>query len=108
MAHLIPEWKRKKSLYNNYDIDKLYDLVNVMSEERADSYHSWIAVGWALHNVNPSDVELLKVWIQFSKKSAKFKEGECEGLWGKFRDTGYTIGSIYYWAKQDNKSRQKN
>jgi hypothetical protein len=46
--------------------------------KRADSYDSWIRVGWALRNI---DHRLLKSWTAFSQKSAKYTEGECEKYW---------------------------
>ena len=62
-------------------------------------------VGWALHNIDPNDQALLDIWIDFSKRSPKFydmKEGKCEKLWDKMKNSGLGIGSLYYWAKTDN------
>ena len=59
-------------------------------------------VGWCLHNIDPSNDELLEVWIDFSKRSDKFKEGECNKKWETFKCEGLDIGSLYYWAKKDN------
>ena len=59
-----------------------------------------------LHNL---DYSLLDCWIEFSKKSPKFKEGECEIKWDSLptypnkKESGeLSIGSLIYWAKQDN------
>ena len=75
---------------------KILDMLNV---KRADNYHKWIRVGWALHNTNKN---LLDAWILFSKKSKKFHPGECERIWSNMRDDGYTIRSLMLWAKEDN------
>ena len=76
---------------------KIY--VRVLNEARADNYQSWIAVGWALHNI---DYGLLPEWITFSKKSNKFEDGVCEREWDYMRSEGLGLGSISMWARQDN------
>jgi P4 family phage/plasmid primase-like protien len=91
--------KSKKKKIEESDIDKVKKLVKLFNKERADDYHSWIRVGWALHNIDDS---LLSSWIKFSKKSDKFEKGECDKLWKGFRNDGYGIGSIYKWAKDDD------
>lgn len=82
-------------------------LCDLLSPERADNYHDWIKVGIALRN---TDEGFLPVWIDFSKKSSKFKEGECERLWNTFQSKGnkITIGSIRFWAKHDNPDKYKD
>jgi len=74
-------------------------LVSLLSDSRNDSFESWIKLGWALHNIDKS---LLDTWIEFSKKSPKFKEGECEEKWNNMRNDGLTIRSLMYWAEEDN------
>lgn len=74
-------------------------LVSILDDNRVSEFHSWIRVGWALHNI---DYSLLSVWIQFSKRSSKYKEGECEEKWKHMRNDGLTIRSLMLWAQQDN------
>lgn len=75
------------------------ELINILSSERADSFESWIRVGWCLHNI---DYRLLTEWINFSKKSSKYREGECEREWTYMDSDGLSIGSLCRWAKEDN------
>lgn len=75
---------------------KLVELLNV---NRAEDYNEWIRVGWCLHNIDDS---LLNSWITFSKQNPKFKKGECEKMWKKFKNEGFGIGTLFYWAKMDN------
>jgi hypothetical protein len=86
------------------DIEKARTLVELLKESRANDYHDWIRVGWALHNI---DISLLSEWIEFSRKSDKYKEGECEDVWMTMRDRGLTISSLVYWAKEDNPEEYK-
>lgn len=75
------------------------ELSECLSEERSDNYQNWIAVGWALHNI---DHTLIDTWIKFSKKSSKFEDGVCEREWEYMRSEGLGLGSISMWARQDN------
>lgn len=87
------------------DIEYARQLVKLLSDKRAESYQDWITVGWALYNISPS---LLKEFKEFSKKSVnKYQEGCCEKVWtecNSFHGSGYNIGNLVIWAKQDNSS----
>lgn len=86
---------------NEDEIKKIQKIVDMFSLKRSDNYHTWLQVGWALHSINEC---LLNIWIKFSKKSNKFKNGECKEKWEKMKmvNKGFTIGSLMYWANEDN------
>lgn len=86
----------------DYEPNRIRELVAILSDDRADNYNQWLEVGWALHNIDPNSQELLEVWIEFSKKSSKFKEGVCEKEWEKSKYEGLTVATLHYWAKIDN------
>ena len=81
------------------DADFVRNIVKILSPERANKYESWIRVGWCLRNI---DHRLLDAWIDFSKKSPKFMDGECEKHWNVMRDDGLGMGSLIMWVRQDN------
>jgi len=81
------------------DIKLASKLVGILNIKRSESYEDWLNLGFCLHNIDDS---LLEEWIGFSKKSYKFKNGECEKMWLKFKNIGYTIASLHKWAKTDN------
>lgn len=87
----------KKNTCDN--LEYVERLVHILSPARAERYDDWIRTGWCLRNI---DHRLLPVWIEFSKKSAKFVDGECEKMWNYMRDDGLGIGTLVMWAKQDN------
>ena len=70
-----------------------------LSSTRADNYTDWINLGWVLRNI---DYRLLETWIEFSKISSVYIEGECQQLWDKMRKDNMGIGTLRWWAKQDN------
>lgn len=74
-------------------------LVNMLDISRAEDYNSWMRVGWCLFNTS---VDLLPVWIQFSKKFSRFQDGDCERLWSKMKPGSLHIGSLHRWAQDDN------
>jgi len=87
---------RKNQIEN---LEHVCRLVDILSEERANSYTDWISVGWCLRNI---DHRLLEKWVEFSKKSPKFEEGGCEKRWNYMRDDGLGMGTLNMWAKKDN------
>ena len=44
----------------------------------------WLFIGMGLHHEFKGDTEALTLWDTWSKKSDKYKEGECEYYWSKF------------------------
>ena len=57
-----------------------FDLLEPLSYIPADDYETWYKCGIALKTEHYS----LSDWISWSRKSAKFKDGECEKKWQTF------------------------
>ena len=92
------------------NLDYIKELVQkCLLEQRSDKFDTWIKLGILLHNV---DYSLLETWISFSKKSPKYKDGECQEKWDRLPTTNNKkthtvnpelgIGSLVQWAKEDN------
>jgi P4 family phage/plasmid primase-like protien len=63
----------------------------------ADDRKTWLDIGMALHSAGDN----LQLWIEWSKTSDKFVEGECEEVWAKFSGAGgITVGTLFWYAKQ--------
>lgn len=116
-AHII-EWYHKNFGTNNvkktdntgkYNNLKLVrELLKILSPKRAENYNSWIRVCWLLYNLN-SDV-LLDDFINFSAQcKEKFSLNSCIDIWNKAKDNseGLFIGTLHYWAKEDNYEKYK-
>ncbi len=93
------EKDKKKRLRSNINIAK--KLALILSIKRAESYHTWIRVGWALHNVSDKLLETFKLFSQKAPPS-QYDEAQCEKIWEKASDEGLTISSLHLWARQDN------
>ncbi len=99
--------KKMNGKMDENELKLIKQFVQIFSDKRANEYNSWIEVGWALHNIGSENQDLLDVWIEFSKRSPKYVEGECETLWDNMKNEGLGIGSIRYWARLDNPDMYK-
>lgn len=75
-----------------------------LNPRRAESYEDWIKVGWVLRNI---DYRLLDSFVEFSRCSSKYIEGECQNLWEKMRLDTMGMGTLRWWAKEDNPMKYK-
>ena len=85
----------------------LGELIACLSARRADDYQEWLGVGFALRSMSP---DLLDIWEGFSRRSAKYKAGECEYQWARmnaFRSDSITCATLHLWAQQDDPVRYK-
>lgn len=81
-----------------------------LSAERADSFDSWMRVGWCLRNIDPS-LEMFDIWMKFSEKSPSYTSNNIDHLkneWmkGVMRRVNGSMeirmGSLKMWAGTDN------
>jgi P4 family phage/plasmid primase-like protien len=102
---------KKKSKATDFDMFELTEIIDLLSVERAGDNNGWIQVGWALYNIDPTNEKLLNLWIRFSKKDVTYSdkaEETCREFWDKkfkVKDGGLGIGSLYHFAKCDNREK---
>jgi P4 family phage/plasmid primase-like protien len=90
------------------ELKLITNLCECLSVERAYEYGKWLDVGLALNNTNSE--KFLPVWEKFSMKYSKYREGsskrDCANKWQSFNNSStgnpLTVGSIRYWANQDD------
>jgi P4 family phage/plasmid primase-like protien len=99
MAKAIIADERTTHANEYHNIPEIVALVDIIAPTRADCYNDWIRIGWCLRNI---DHRLLESWISFSKKSRKYKDGECDRIWNYMRLSGLGVGTLHMWAKTDN------
>lgn len=119
--HLIPEpvkeerkapgtSKTSSRASKDLEAEDMEALMGMLSVSRADDYKTWLDVGFALGNTYAHDeLEGLKYFIMFSKKSVKYSEDAACGKWvgqctQEHRGPGepLTLGSIKFWAQHDS------
>jgi phage/plasmid-associated DNA primase len=97
------------SMYSIHDIKikELQMLLDTLAPARYEDYKKWFDVLCVLANTSVSYKGLAEI---FSRKSAAFKMGDFEKYWSDALHRGrtkksLTLGSLHYWAKQDNPER---
>lgn len=88
------------------ELDLIKGLVGCLDNKRADDYGTWIQVGLCLKNINE---DLLDSWKEFSSQCPSYSETDCNKKWDTIREnhngSSLGIGSLYYWAKNDNNQK---
>jgi P4 family phage/plasmid primase-like protien len=86
-------------------------LVDMLSDDRAYNHDTWIRVGWCLYAIGNGTDEYFTLFVKFSAKANKDTRTEeaCTALWtkSKISDTPIGIGSLRYWAREDNPEKYK-
>lgn len=87
------------------DTTHIKSLLDILNPRRAESYEEWFKVISALASQGKTYKPLA---IYFSQKcSTKYNEADLNTRWRKLlkSPSRISIGSLYYWAKQDNKEQ---
>ena len=88
------------------ELELIRGLVGCLNKRRSEDYGTWIQVGLCLKNLNE---DLLDAWKEFSSQCASYSENDCSKKWESIRDnhggSSLGIGSLYYWAKNDNNQK---
>ncbi len=105
----------KKTYDDNRSVSQVLneakELMRLISPVRADSENDWITIGWILHSIGDESQEALEMWLDFSSKTSRknyYSEKSCVYKWNNMKKkTGYTIGSLKYFAKYDSPEEYK-
>jgi hypothetical protein len=62
--------------------DETMTVLNGLAQDRVDNYSNWLSVGMALKNSGYS----CQMWDEWSRKSSKYKVGECHKKWDTFTE----------------------
>lgn len=73
-------------------------ILDNLSVSRWDNYDCWLKIGMILRNINCQ----IEVWENFSKKSDKYRDGDCRKKWFSFSKKDISIGTIIAWLKEDS------
>ena len=84
------------------DDSLLTRCMEALDPSRADDYHDWIKIGCTLYTIDKENG--LQRWNDFSKQSYKYDEDYLNKTWSRFKDYNYTIGTLIFLAKQDDKN----
>jgi hypothetical protein len=108
---IIAQQKKKEEIqkrkterkYNDVvDKDLIKELVHCLNPIRATEYKTWSELCWCLKSI---DDGLFELFDEFSKKSDKYNDSCVEKFWDTAKEGNYTIGTLRFWAKHDNKDK---
>lgn len=107
--------ERKDRIQDNkiYDIPNPEDektenicrkLLKCLSDIRAEERMDWLTIGWILNNVFDGNDTGLELWKEFAQRCPdKYDDETHNNTWLKMeKRTDYSLGTLHYWAKQDN------
>lgn len=84
------------------ETDMLEKVVDGLGAFRWDNHKDWISIGLACFN----EGLVVEVWERNSKKSGKYKKGECGKVWGGFQHSTtrrpIKQGTLWKMLKEDN------
>jgi hypothetical protein len=83
------------------DRELALEALDHVSGRLADKYEDWLHVGMALQSVDPS-AAMLAGWDAWSRRAPdKYEDGACAKKWASFGKSGYTLGSLVFWAEEN-------
>ncbi len=102
--------KRERKEYKEKNVSELLkdakNLINIISDDRADNREDWLKIGWCLYNISEGSDEGFQIWNEFSQRCGdKYDESVCEFTWSKMNEGSLGIGTLHYYAKLDNKKQ---
>ena len=102
-------YKKEYSTDVDIDINDVKKLVDMLSIHRADVTQKWFKLCWCLHSIGNGSAEYLDIFKTFSSRSADmYNETSCDLYWNKTKRHDFSMGTLRYWAKQDNYEEYNN
>lgn len=96
-----PQPQERKPTLTTGNYIEAVKLLDRLPQDYCDEYPKWFKVGQTLFNINR---DLLFAYTEWSKRSRKYRDGDCERNWVQFENGGpysgdpLSIGSLRYWA----------
>ena len=87
---------------------KIQKLLNILEPSRCEDYYEWLTIAMALKSSGLDEARDL--FIEYSQQSKKFTESKDMKTYDDLDinvNNGITLGTIYYYAKEDNPTEFK-
>jgi hypothetical protein len=86
---------------DRFEIARARSALFALGEQDYEDYDSWLRVGMALKGLGDAGLDL---WHEWSEQGSGYDSDVLTQKWETFNvgdgDTGVTLGSLYFWAKQ--------
>lgn len=111
---MVPQWLRDRcstrilrqleaEMNPTLRVPERTEVAEALEHIPSDDYDTWIRVGMALKSADMFDL-----WDAWSRRSSKYKEGECEAKWSSFSSGGLTLRTVFYYAEKYGSWRPVN
>ena len=91
-----PEAFEEPATATEAELEDIRKLGSCLSVKQLDDYATWVRVGMILKKLGAP----LSLWEAVSKRSRKFRNGDCSSRWRLLKPRGFTIGSLMVLAKE--------
>jgi phage/plasmid-associated DNA primase len=80
------------------------EIMDMLSDDRADDYNEWMYVGYTLFDITQGSDKGLELWDAFSKRSPKYGglDTDVAPRWGKMKMHNKSLATLYWMAKKDS------
>jgi hypothetical protein len=86
-------------LSNDENVKRAKEALENLPMRMCDNYQEWIEIGLSLFDLGEDG---LKLWVDWSKKSDRYQEGICEEKWETFKPDEISLGSLFFYSKENN------
>lgn len=104
-----------KPSYTSEDVEQVYELLDkcINATRRAKDYGAWVDLGICLYNIS-SDDKMMKKWASVSRRADGYNgtdDDVYDKKWQSFQSLAGSrklrMGSLHFWAAEDNPSKYK-
>jgi hypothetical protein len=102
------EEEQSKKKYNDLTDEQLTKIIDLIDDEKADNYETWIKAGFALYDYLKEDGR--SYYHDFSKKSDKYNKIDVNKQYDTLKKSnkkGITIATLLSWAKEADEEEYK-
>ncbi len=88
---------------NETNLSRIVDALDALPDSMVDDYDGWIRIGMILHHATEGDELGLRLWEEWSRRSAKFDAESLAAKWQGFQanlEGGLTLGTLFYLAEE--------
>jgi P4 family phage/plasmid primase-like protien len=98
----VPPLEHPQHARTPADLSFLRKLTELLKPIRAVGHDSWMMVGWTLFNLTNGSNDGRDIWVRFSQQTPDHNEARCIYEWVRIKPRNITIGTLKFFAKQDN------
>jgi hypothetical protein len=101
-AHPAPVQREYPALSPDEEIQRAKKAIDAISPVRAQNYDEKMKVGMALTKLGGQGLELFHQFCKKDLRPGKYIPAEIDEHWQRIQNTSVTLGTLFYFARQDS------